>query len=102
MSHNSSDKVKRPIGAERPFPWRCRRCGKDAVELTTTRYDAEVSHDGTLHAFSIPDLEIPVCRSCGEKVFTEQVDAQVNAALRAHLHLLAPEEIRSALLRLGL
>jgi DNA-binding transcriptional regulator YiaG len=45
-------------------------------------------------------LEIPVCQACGAKVFTEQVDEQVNAALRLQLHLLTPEQIRQAVDRL--
>src|SRR4029079_19106671 len=65
-------------------------------------YDAEVRHDGRLHSFRIPALEIPVCQSCGERIFTEHVDEQVDDALRAHLHLLIPAEIRTALKRVGL
>ncbi len=57
--------------------------------MTTLCYDAEVRHDGRLYAFTIPQLDIPVCRACGAKVFTEKVDQQINAALRSHLHLLA-------------
>ena len=70
--------------------------------MATTRYDAEVRHDGRLHIFTIPRLELPVCQACGEKVFTEQVDAQVNNALRAHLKLLTPDQIRDGIKRVGL
>jgi DNA-binding transcriptional regulator YiaG len=65
--------------------------------MTTIRYDAEVRHDGRLYAFTIPHLDIPVCQACGEKVFTEKVDDQINAALRSYLHLLKPEDMRTAL-----
>src|SRR5208283_833284 len=91
---------KRPLGAERPLPWRCRHCGKDEVIMTTASYDAELRHDGRLYSFTIPHLDAPVCQACGEKVFTERVDDQINAALRSHLHLLTPEEIRTALERI--
>lgn len=93
---------KRPAGAERPYPWRCRRCGKDQVFPATIAYDAEVRHDGRSYPFTVSALELPVCRACGERVFTEEVDDQVQAALRSHLHLLSPEEIRQALDRLRL
>jgi hypothetical protein len=83
--------LKRPFGAERPFPWRCRQCGANSVEMTTTRFDAEVRHDGRLRAFTIPSLRIPVCAACGEKVFTEKADEQVQATLREYLQLLTPE-----------
>lgn len=100
-----SDKAvqeKKPFVGELPFPWRCRHCGKEQVVLTHTAFDAEVRHDGRLHSFGVPDLELPVCQSCGEKVFTEGADEQINNALRAHLHLLAPTEIRAGLNRVGL
>jgi len=35
-------------------------------------------------------------------VITEKVDAQIQAALRSHLQLLAPPEIREALARVGM
>jgi DNA-binding transcriptional regulator YiaG len=47
-------------------------------------------------------LDIPVCQACGEKVFTEKVDDQINAALRSHLHLLTPEEMRAGLERISM
>jgi putative zinc finger/helix-turn-helix YgiT family protein len=97
MNANHSKESKRPFGAERPFPRRCGHCGKNEVVMTTVCYDAEVRHDGRLYAFTIRHLDIPVCRACGEKVFTEKVDQQINAALRSHLHLLAPGEMRAAL-----
>jgi len=70
--------------------------------MTRIRYDAEVRHDGRLHRFTIPDLDIPVCQACGHKVFTETVDDQINAALRSHLNLLTPDEMRAALERIQL
>ena len=94
--------MKHPRDATQPFPWRCNHCGEKAVEMTTIEYEAEVRHDGRLYAFTVPNLRIPVCRACGEKVFTDDVDRQVNDALRAHLQVFAPSQIRSALDRIGL
>lgn len=102
MPAEPAEKPKRPVGAERPFPWRCRKCGKLEVVMDTQRYDAEVRHDGRVCAFTIPKLSIPVCQACGAKVFTEKVDDQINAGLRAHLRLLTPEEIRAGLDRIGM
>ena len=102
MRNDSNKASKRPVGAERPFPWHCRHCGKNQVTMTTTSYDAEVRHDGRLYTFTIPRLGVPACTACGEKVFTEKVDEQISEALRAHLHLLTPEEIRAALDRVGM
>jgi len=102
MHPEQSRKPKRPRNAERPFPWRCRHCGKRQVTLAKTDYAAEVRHDGRLHTFTIADLELPVCQSCGDRVFTEKVDAQINDALRAHLNLLTPAQIRDAIKRIGI
>jgi hypothetical protein len=38
--------------------------------MTTISYDAEVRHDGRVHAFTVPDVLLPVCQACGNKVFT--------------------------------
>ena len=90
MNANQPTELKRPLGADRPFPRRCPRCAKKEVALTQISYDAEIRHDGRLYKFAVPNLEIPICRACGEKVFSVQVDDQLNAALRLHLRLLAP------------
>lgn len=92
---------KQPPAVNRPFPWTCRECGKKAVEMSKVQYDAEVRHDGRVHSFTVPDLELPVCTSCGAKVFTGEVDRQINLALRSHIGLLTPEQIREAIARIG-
>ena len=102
MPRKPTKKTKRAPNAERPFPWRCRHCGKEEVVLQTIEFQAEIRHDGRLHSFTIPALELPVCQACGEKVFTEKVDAQENEALRAHLKLLTPAQIREGIKRVGL
>lgn len=100
MHPNQSKPLKKPVNAERPFPRRCGYCGQEKVCLTTIRYEAAVRHDGRLHLFTIPALQLPVCQECGEKVFTEKVDDQINAALRSHLHYLTPQAMRAALDRI--
>jgi len=94
--------VKKPLGAERPFPWRCRHCGKMAVVPKRVDYQDEVRYDGRAISFLARDIEIPICQDCGAKVFTEVVDDQLTAALRQHLGLLTPEQIRDGIERLGL
>jgi putative zinc finger/helix-turn-helix YgiT family protein len=102
MPPSPEKQAKRPRNVDRPFPWRCLHCDKQEVSPRKVSYDAEVRHDGRLYAFTIPNLELPVCSACGEKVFTNEANEQIGAALRAHLGLLTPEEIRSGLDRLGL
>src|SRR5271167_5243324 len=102
MHADQAKKTKPPARAERPFPWDCHNCGKNEVVMGTVSYDAEVRHDGRVYAFTVPQLNLPVCQACGEKVFTEKVDDQIGAALRSHLHLLSPEEMRAGLDRLNM
>jgi hypothetical protein len=82
MNADRTKEAKRPVVGERPFPWRCRHCGKSEVVMATIRYDAEVRHDGRLYTFTVDQLEIPVCQACGERVFTEEVDDQISAGVR--------------------
>ena len=70
--------------------------------MAKMNYAAEVRHDGRLYKFTIADLQLPVCQACGERVFTEKVDARVNDALRTHLNLLTPAQIRDAIKRVGM
>ena len=102
MPHNQAEKMKRSANEDRPFPWRCRQCGKQDVVMATVQYEPEVRHDGRLHTFSIPDLQLPVCQACGERVFTNGVDDQVDEALLAHLNLLTPAQIRGGIRRVGM
>ena len=70
--------------------------------MATTEYDAEIRHDGRLHAFTVPNLELPVCQACGERLFTNGADDQINDALLAHLNLLTPAQIRDGIKRVGM
>jgi DNA-binding transcriptional regulator YiaG len=72
------------------------------VFMGKMNYAAEVGHDEDMYSFTIPELELPICRSCGEPVFTEDAGLQIGAALRSHLHLLTPEQMRTAIERVGM
>jgi DNA-binding transcriptional regulator YiaG len=94
--------TKKHPAADRPFPWRCRQCGQEKVVPTRIDYTCDINFDGRLVSVTRHDLEIPICSNCGEKVFTEKVDDQINAALLRQLQLLTPAEIREGIKRLGL
>lgn len=102
MNASATKPTKRPFGAEQPFPWRCRHCGKMEVVPGVVKYDAEVRHDGRIHEFAIPNLKAPVCTACKQMVVTGEVDQQITNALRAHLQLLTPDEMSAALARIGM
>lgn len=87
---------------KRLFPWPCSECGKLDVWPTTIAYEAEVKHDGRLHKFDVPKLQVNQCRACNEIYFASAADEQISQALRDHLSLLSPREIRKRLDALGL
>src|SRR6266536_3036290 len=87
---------------DKAFPWRCVKCQKRDVWPATIPHTAEVTHDGHFHEIKLPALEAPRCPSCGELVFTNRVDEQITAALRSHLRLLSPAQIREGRKALGL
>jgi putative zinc finger/helix-turn-helix YgiT family protein len=74
------------------------------MEIVPTRldYPMEVNYDGRLVSFVAHGIEIPVCRHCGEKLITGEVDRQINQAMHDHLRLLTPSEIREGIEKLGL
>lgn len=88
--------------SEKPFPRRCSECGKVEVHPATIAYDAEVRHDGRLYRFPIPRLPVNRCGACGEILFSAITDERISRALREHLALLSPEQIRDGLTTLGL
>lgn len=77
--------AKQPENIKRPFPWKCRNCLGHHVFMRTIAYDAQAKHDGVLHNFTVPRLRIPICRVCKEKVFTDEVERQIDVALQEHL-----------------
>jgi putative zinc finger/helix-turn-helix YgiT family protein len=81
---------------------RCRRCGADALKMSTIPYTVEVRYEGRVYEVHVPRLRLPVCGACGAKSFTSDVDEQVNDALRQEVKLLTPEQIRAAIHDLGL
>lgn len=63
---------------QRSFPWICQSCKSQSVFPSHTNYRARLKHKGTIYKFEVPDLNIPICQSCQEKVFTREVDEQIN------------------------
>ena len=92
---SESEKAPAKPSQGRPFPWRCPECGKKEVRPITMRYCTEIKHDGRLHTVELSALRVPRCQSCGELVFDNDADEQIYNALREHLGLLLPEQIRN-------
>lgn len=85
-----------------PFPWQCPKCLKHEVRPAKVDFSLEVRYDGRLHALTLKALTVPVCSSCGERVFTSEIDDRINEAMRDQLRLLSPEQIQSAICKLGM
>ncbi len=98
--HNTTN--KKPFAVNEEFPRKCNQCAKKKVELETISYDANMRHDGRSYSFTVPKLEIMVCKACNEKVFTGKVDQQIIAAMRKHIGLMSPAEIREGIKRIGM
>ena len=84
------------------IPFECVECRKTAVRPAVISYDAEVKHDGRMCRFHIDGLRVNRCDACGEVYFDAATDAQISQALREHLQLLSPDEIRAGICSLGL
>jgi putative zinc finger/helix-turn-helix YgiT family protein len=81
----------------RNYPIRCIECGKKEVRPAVVRRQIKKNHDGRLYDLTIVDLPVTRCDACGEIFFTEESDEGIAAALRTHLALLTPEQIRANL-----
>jgi DNA-binding transcriptional regulator YiaG len=68
----------------------------------TIAYSLTMVHDGQEYTVDIPNLVVPCCETCGERVFNDQANDQISRAFRARLQLLNPEQIRANRLALGL
>ena len=93
---------KAPTKRARPFPWHCIECNAKEVFPLVTDYTTTVKHDGRPYTIRIPDLVIPTCRKCGERIFTSAQDDRIVAALRAQVGLLTPEELHERRGQLGM
>jgi putative zinc finger/helix-turn-helix YgiT family protein len=58
-----------------------------------TDYTRTIKHDGAAFAVRLPDLAIPTCRNCGERLFTAETEDRIFAALRNQVGLLTPPEM---------
>jgi DNA-binding transcriptional regulator YiaG len=92
--------AERPAG--RPFPWPCPRCGKKAVWPVIMPYQSKFWYEDQLYLVDTPRLNVPRCSECGELLFDNWADEQINRAFRVQAALLSPEQIRANRTALGL
>src|SRR5262245_47037101 len=92
--------AERPEG--RPFPWPCARCRRKAVWPVIMPYQSRMKYEDQQYIVDTPRLNIPRCSECGELVFDNWADEQIDLAFRAQVSLLTPEQIQSNRVALGL
>lgn len=93
---------KQRILRHEPFPWQCPKCAKRTVQPEKIDLSMDVRYEGHLHAITLSGLEVPVCSSCHERVFTSETDDAIRIGMRQRLRLLTPEQIQAAIQKLGL
>lgn len=86
----------------KPFPWKCGHCRERAVQLAVVPYTTDAEYDGRTYTITVPELRVPRCQNCGELVLDTNANRQITIALRHHLRLLTPEQIRQNREFLGL
>lgn len=89
----------RPVG--RPFPWPCPRRRRQTVWPVVIPYQTQQCYEGLLYTVATPHLNIPRCAQCGELLFDNWADDQIDEAFRQQVHLLTPDQIRANRAALG-
>lgn len=77
--------IKQPFRIREGIPDRCPICASTDLVRTNTSLEIDVKHEGRQYRLSIPSLDIRQCAACGERVFDEDVDRQINEALQAQI-----------------
>lgn len=65
-------------------------------------YSTSFEHDGRTDEISVSQLKAARCENCGETVLDDEANQQISAAIRAHLGLLSPDQIRQHREHLGI
>lgn len=86
----------------KPYPWKCGECGKRAVQPEKIDYSMTIEDGGRAHEVEVRNLQAARCVACGEVVLDDQANEHISDAVRAHLGLLTPTQIRQNRERLGL
>jgi putative zinc finger/helix-turn-helix YgiT family protein len=86
----------------RSFPRTCADCRTKKVVAATIDHEIEIKHDGNLHKVMVRALPVEKCEACGEFTIGNDGDIRIDEALREHLGLLMPSQIREKRKALGL
>src|ERR1051326_1330872 len=79
---------------EKPYPWKCGRCGERTVNPATVDYAMLIEHDNRSLELRVPQLAVARCEACGEIVLDDEANERISTALRSQLGVLTPEQIQ--------
>jgi len=88
--------------AHRPYPWHCHECRQKTVQPVREKRSLDAKYDGRMYTLEIPDFPVNRCTNCGAASRDVESDEAISRALRDHLGLLHPQEIRANREALGL
>ena len=71
--------------SDKQFPWYCHLCNKYEIIPQITNLDYNTQHKGKRYSFTVYDINIPTCQKCGYKVFTDEVENQMDVTFNKHV-----------------
>jgi DNA-binding transcriptional regulator YiaG len=87
---------------KKPFPWRCGRCGEQAVYGAIVDYTTTEYHGALPHTVTIAGLKTPKCAKCGQVAPDLEARDAITAAFMRQINLLMPAQIREHRLKANL
>ncbi|MBI1899629.1 MAG: type II toxin-antitoxin system MqsA family antitoxin [Planctomycetia bacterium] len=92
---NSESTLSSEQRGPKPYPWKCGRCRKRAVNPAVREYSTEAEHDGRAYVVTVRDLVVSRCDNCGAIVLDDDANRRISDALRGQIGVLTPAEIRA-------
>jgi len=78
---------------KKPFPWRCSKCGEQAVYGANVDYATTMHHDGHDYAVKVDGLKAARCVKCGQIKLDAEALEFLDGVFIRQLHLLTPEQV---------
>jgi DNA-binding transcriptional regulator YiaG len=94
--------MKNDDPGKKPFPWRCAKCGEQAVYGATVDYSRTMHHDGKTYTVTVPGLKTPKCVKCGQVMLDAEAMETLDGVFMRQLNLLTPEQIQENRLKANL
>ena len=83
-------------------PPKCYQCGTAFVRRVAPPHHRKLRHEGAAHEVLVTDMPEWHCAACNLSVTDEEGDEPLQAALRRHVGLLTPQQIKAGIKDLGI